>query len=168
MNLVVLGLGNPIRTDDGVGVHAIRRLSANSRLPKDIQIIDGGTLGLDLLPRLRGVSHLLALDAVDTAASPGTLSRFADEELVRLPVSKSVHLLGFADLLGALSLLDDAPDRVVLLGMQPESTDWGVDLSPRADAALNDLVDAALAQIAEWLEGAEKERELSVSQFPDR
>lgn len=102
MRVAVLGLGNPIR-----------------------RVIDGGTLGLDLLSSLSGVSHLLALDAVETATSPGTLARFADAELSSLSISKSVHLLGFVDLLDALSLLDDAPDRVVLLGIQPESTDWG-------------------------------------------
>jgi hydrogenase maturation protease len=153
MNLAVLGLGNPLRQDDGVGIHAVRMLSVDSRLPREVQIIDGGTLGLNLLPSLRGVSHLLALDAVDTAASPGTLSRFADKELISLPISKSVHLLGFADILGALNLLDDAPREVVLLGMQPKSTDWGVTLSPVVGAALSDLVEAALNQIMKWLDG---------------
>jgi hydrogenase maturation protease len=166
MNLTVLGLGNPIRRDDGVGIHAIRKLAADSRLPPNIQIIDGGTLGLDLLPCLRGVSHLIALDAVDTGASPGTLSRFVDEELLGLPISKSVHLLGFADLLGALSILEDAPGSVVLLGVQPESTDWGVALSPVVDRVLNDLVDAALVQLFDWLDMTEERRELCASQFP--
>src|SRR6516164_5044813 len=153
MNLAVLGLGNPLRQDDGVGIHAVRMLSVDSRLPREVQIIDGGTLGLNLLPSLRGVSHLLALDAVDTAASPGTVSRFAEAKLMGLPISKSVHLLGFADILGALSLLDEAPREVVLLGIQPGSTEWGLTLSPIVDAALNDLVEAALIQIVNWLDG---------------
>ena len=152
MTLAVLGLGNPIRRDDGIGIHAIRLLSADSRLPRNVKVIEGGTLGLDLLHSLQGVSHLLALDAVDTAASPGSLSRFADAALLSLPVSKSVHLLGFADILGALCLLDDAPQEIVLLGMQPKSTDWGVTLSPIVDAALNDLVEAALTQIMSWMD----------------
>jgi hydrogenase maturation protease len=151
MNTVVLGLGNPIRTDDGVGVHAIRKLAAEDSLPPGVRIIEGGTLGLDLLPSLRGVKHLLALDAVDTGAAPGTLSRFADKELANLPISKSVHLLGFADLLGTLNLLGDFPAEVALLGIQPESTDWGIKLTPAVDAAVNDLVEAALAQVSYWL-----------------
>jgi hydrogenase maturation protease len=150
MNIVVLGLGNPIRTDDGVGVHAIRKLAAESVLPPEVRIIDGGTLGLDLLPCLRGTTHLLALDAVDSGEPPGTLSRFAREELARLPISKSVHLLGFADLLGAMNLLEDIPDEVVLLGVQPESTDWGTKLTPAVDAVVNDLLATVLAQISDW------------------
>lgn len=166
MNLAVLGLGNLIRRDDGVGIHAIRMVSADSRLPRDVQIIEGGTFGLDLLSGLRGVSHLLALDAVDAGASPGTLLRFENEELHSLPISKSVHLLGFADLLGAMSLLEDAPREVVLLGIQPEAIDWGVTLSPAVDAALHDLLDAAHTQIMNWLEEAREERGLCALQFP--
>jgi hydrogenase maturation protease len=150
MNVVVLGLGNLIRKDDGVGIHALHLLSADRRVPEKVQIIEGGTLGLDLLSAVKGASHLLALDAVDTAAPPGTLSHFANEDLNNLPVSKSVHLLGFADLLGALRILETAPVEVVLLGIQPETIDWGVTLSPVVDAALNDFVEAALAQIARW------------------
>ena len=150
MNVAVLGLGNLMLTDDGVGIHAIRMLSVDSRLPRSVQTIEGGTLGLDLLHSLQGVTHLLAVDAVDTGAAPGTLSRFVDAELNDLPIAKSVHLLGFSDLLGSLRLLDDAPLEVVLLGTQPESTDWGVTLSPVVDAALPDLVDAALDQLSYW------------------
>jgi hydrogenase maturation protease len=152
MNISVLGLGNLMRTDDGVGIYAIRRLSADGRLPPSVQVIEGGTLGLDLLHSLRGVTHLLAVDAVDTGAAPGTLSRFADAELADLPTAKSVHLLGFADLLDSLKLLEDSPGEVVLLGIQPKSTDWGVTLSPSVDAALRDLVDAALDQLSHWQE----------------
>jgi hydrogenase maturation protease len=150
MNISVLGLGNLMRTDDGVGIHAIRRLSGDGRLPPSVRVIEGGTLGLDLLHSLSGVTHLLAVDAVDTGAAPGTLSRFADAELADLPTAKSVHLLGFADLLGSLKLLEDSPGEVVLLGIQPKSTDWGVTLSPIVDAALHDMVEAALDQLSHW------------------
>jgi hydrogenase maturation protease len=156
MNVVVLGLGNPIRTDDGVGIHAIRKLLQDRRLPNDVQVIEGGTLGLYLLPSLRRVSHLLALDAVDAGEPPGTLIRFTGAGLTLLPASKSVHLLGFSDLLDTLKLLGESPCEVVLLGIQPQSTDWGVKLSPVVDAALMDLVAASRAQISDWLESTER------------
>lgn len=146
----VLGLGNLMRTDDGIGISALRLLSADRRLPRDIRMIEGGTLGLDLLHSLKGVTHLLALDAVDMGRAPGTLLKFADEELATLPVAKSVHLLGFADLLGTMKLLDDAPEEVVLLGVQPESTDWGVTLSPSVHGALDQFVEAAVVQVLMW------------------
>ena len=162
MNVAVLGLGNLMLTDDGVGIHAIRMLSVDSRLPRSVQIIEGGTLGLDLLHSLQGITHLLAVDAVDIGAAPGTLSRFVDAELNDLPIAKSVHLLGFSDLLGSLRLLDDAPLEVVLLGTQPESTDWGVTLSPIVDAALPDLVDAALDQLSYWQGVSRSSEELCI------
>jgi len=149
--VAVLGLGNLMRTDDGAGLKAARRMLEDNRLPHEVQVIEGGAMGLDLLYSLQGITHLLALDAVDIGAEPGALSRFANEELVRLPVSKSVHLLGFADLLGTLKLLGEGPDEVVLLGIQPESTDWGVALSSAVDACLGELVEAAFEQISDWL-----------------
>jgi hydrogenase maturation protease len=160
MNIAVLGLGNLMLTDDGIGIHAIRMLSVDRRLQQSVQIIEGGTLGLDLLHSLRGVTHLLAIDAVDTGAAPGTLSRFADAELIDLPIAKSVHLLGFADLLGSLRLLEDAPLEVVLLGMQPQSTDWSVTLSPIVDATLHNLVEAAFDQLSYWQEVSRSSQEL--------
>jgi len=145
-----------MHTDDGVGIHAMRRLLESSRLPPNVQAIEGGTLGLDLLPRLEGMTYLLALDAVDVGAVPGTLSRFRNRDLSALPTAKSVHLLGFSDLLSALRLLGQAPDEVVLLGIQPESTDWGVELTPSVGAALDSLLEATLSQLAGWAEGEAK------------
>jgi hydrogenase maturation protease len=150
-SLAVLGLGNPMRTDDGVGIYAIRQLSEDRQLPLGVQVIEGGTLGLELLHSLQGVTHLLVLDAVDTGAVPGTLTRFANSELDSVPVARSVHLLGLADLLGSMKLLGDAPDEVVLLGIQPESTDWGVTLSPRVTGALYQLSKSAVTQLQVWM-----------------
>lgn len=146
----VLGLGNLMRTDDAVGMLTLHRLTADSRFPAEIEAIEGGTLGLDLLHALYGISHLLVLDAVDTGAAPGTLVRFAGQELARLPTSKSVHLLGLSDLINALLLMEAPPIEVVLLGVQPESTDWGTDLTRQVAFAQGDLVEAALTQIVYW------------------
>jgi hydrogenase maturation protease len=151
MNTVVLGLGDPIRTDDGVGIFAIRKLASENQFTHDVRMIEGGTLDLDLLPSLRGVTHLLALDAVDTGAAPGELSRFADEELANLPIGNSAHLLGLADLLGIINLLDGPPREVVLLGVQPKSTDPGTALSSEVEPHLRELVEAARRQIANWV-----------------
>lgn len=146
----LLGLGNLMRTDDAVGMLTLEKLSEDTRLPPHVRIIAGGTLGLDLLESLHGITHLLALDAVDTGAAPGALTRFNGQELNELPVSKSVHLLGFSDLLGVLRLMDASPVEIVLLGVQPESTDWGTSLTSSVEAAQGDIIAAALAQIANW------------------
>ncbi len=146
----VLGLGNLMRTDDAVGMLAARRLTEDRRFPHQIEVIEGGTLGLDLLHAVYGISHLLVLDAVDTGAAPGTLVRFAGQEVNDLPTSKSVHLLGLSDLINVLRLMDGSPTEIVLLGVQPESTDWGTALTPSVEAAQSDLLEAALKQITQW------------------
>ena len=146
----LLGLGNLMRTDDAIGMLTLRQLTEDDRLPESVRVIEGETLGLDLLHKVDGISHLLALDAVDTGVAAGTLVRFAGKDLDDLPVSKSVHLLGFSDLMNVLRLMDAAPVKVVLLGVQPESTGWGTALTPVVEAAKSQLADAALKQIGHW------------------
>ncbi len=147
----LLGLGNLMRTDDAVGMLTLRHLTEDDRLPEAVRVIEGETLGLDLLHKVDGISHLLALDAVDTGVAAGTLVRFAGKDLADLPISKSVHLLGFSDLINVLLLMGAALVEVVLLGVQPESTDWGTVLTPAVEAAQTRLVEAALDQIAHWV-----------------
>lgn len=148
--IVVLGLGNLMRTDDAVGMLALQHMRADLRLPADVVLIEGGTLGLDLLHPLQGATHLLALDAIDGGAAPGTLLRFAGDAVADLPVSKSVHLLGFSDLIGALRLTGEAPAEIVVLGVQPETIGWGTELTATLREALPRLVEAAISQVSRW------------------
>jgi hydrogenase maturation protease len=149
--IALLGLGNLMRTDDAVGMLTLSKLTKDGKFPHAVRVIEGGTLGLDLLDSLRDVSHLLVLDAVDAGVAPGTLMRFEGEDLDNLPVSKSVHLLGFSDLMGALRLIDAAPAEVVLLGVQPASTDWGTVLTSAVETEQDKLMELALAQLAQWM-----------------
>jgi hydrogenase maturation protease len=154
--VAVLGLGNLMRTDDGVGMHALAALVADPRmldlnLPANVRLIEGGTLGLDLMYSVEGAKNLLVLDAVDAGEAPGTLMRFEDEAVDGLPCGRSVHLLGLSDLLGAMRLLECAPQRVVLLGVQPAETGWGITLTSPVSAAIPGLLDASLAHIQAWL-----------------
>jgi hydrogenase maturation protease len=148
--IVVLGLGNLMRTDDAVGMLAVQQLRADARVPDTVTLVDGGTLGLDLLYPLDGATHLLALDAIESDAAPGTLLRFAGDEIADLPISKSVHLLGFSDLIGAMRLTGSAPEEIVVLGVQPDKIEWGTQLTPTVGAALPDLLEAALTQVEQW------------------
>ncbi|HWB32361.1 MAG TPA: hydrogenase maturation protease [Acidobacteriaceae bacterium] len=150
MQIAVLGLGNLMRTDDAVGMMALDDLRRDCSLPDDVLWIEGGTLGLDLLDALRGVTHLLALDAVDTGTAPGSIVCFANSELSQLPVSKSAHLLGFSDLLNVLQLLGDRPEQVVLLGVQPAATGWGTTLTPQVETAKRNLIQVARSRIIRW------------------
>lgn len=148
--VAILGLGNLMRTDDALGMLTLERLKEHDDCPADVRMIEGGTLGLDLLDSLWGVSHLIAVDAVDVGAAPGTLLRFSGPQLSDLPISKSVHLLGFSDLMSVLRLMEASPSEVVLLGLQPKFTGWGTELTPEIQVAQTSLIEAVLHQIEEW------------------
>jgi hydrogenase maturation protease len=144
---VVLGLGNTLHSDDGIGPQAIERLRSDPRVPEDVALIEGGTLGLELLTYIWDCSYLLVLDAVDVGQLPGTLVRMSSEELQTLPGKGSVHQLGVADLLVALRVLAQRQPTVVLLGVQPATTDWGTELSPAVEAVMGSLIDAAVVEL---------------------
>ena len=93
---------------------------------------------------------MLAIDAVDLGAPPGTLLRFEGDEIADLPISKSVHLLGFSDLIGAMRLSGSAPEHIVVLGVQPERIEWGTRLTPIVDSAVAALVNSAIRQLRQW------------------
>jgi hydrogenase maturation protease len=144
---VVLGLGNILPPAAGAAPRAAQRLQSDSRLPEGVTVIEGGTLGLELLPELWDCSYLLILDAVDLGMPPGVLVRLSGKQLNKLAGSGNVHQLGVADLLVALRLLAQRLPEVVLLGMQPETVDWGTTLSPLVEAGLPRLIAAALAEL---------------------
>jgi hydrogenase maturation protease len=145
---IVLGLGNTLHSDDGVGPQAIEKLRNDPRLPGDVSLIEGGTLGLELLTYIWDCSYLLVLDAVDVGQPPGTLIRMSSQELQTLPGKGSVHQLGVADLLVALRVLAKRTPEVVLLGVQPASTEWGTELSPAVAAVLPALADAVVTELS--------------------
>jgi len=144
---IVLGLGNTLHSDDGVGPQAIEKLRNDPRVPADVVLIEGGTLGLELLTYIWDCSYLLVLDAVDVGQPPGTLVRMSNQELQTLPGKGSVHQLGVADLLVALRVLAYRTPEAMLLGVQPATTEWGTELSPAVAAVLPALADAAIAEL---------------------
>jgi len=150
--ICILGLGNLMRSDDAMGMLTVRMLESDPRLHADVKVIEGGTLGLDLLGRLDDMTHLIVLDAIDFGAAPGTTLRCEGDDVARLPTSKSVHLLGLSDLIQVMRLMDLPKIQIVLLGVQPDNTEWGTDLTPPVKAVQNELVEAALRQIAQWSE----------------
>ncbi|HEX4077132.1 MAG TPA: HyaD/HybD family hydrogenase maturation endopeptidase [Candidatus Acidoferrales bacterium] len=147
---VVIGVGNTILSDDGVGVHAARLLQNDPRVPGGIAILDGGTIGLELVPYACDASRVLLLDAMNSGGPPGTFARITGQDLLATKTGWSAHQLGVADLIAALALVSSRPQEIVVLGVQPANTDWGTSLSPAVEAALMPLVDAAVAQLEAW------------------
>ena len=150
MQTLVLGLGNLVHRDDGVGIHAIHRLQKDSRVPPGVVLIDGGTQGLSLISHISGFQRLLVIDAVDVGEQPGTLIRLEGSAVENLPGKPSVHQLGFADLMIALKLLGESPEEVVVIGVQPQSTDWSAELTATVRESLDGLLTVVVAQLKSW------------------
>ncbi len=148
---LVLGLGNILLSDEGLGVRVVQRLRESHRFSPEIRVMDGGTLGLDLLPYLEGVDHLLVIDALEMGEEPGTIIRLVGDEVpASLSTKISPHQMGLADLLAAARLQGLYPQEVVLLGMQPGSIDTGLDLSPPVEAQVDRLIDEVLIELQGW------------------
>lgn len=147
--VLVLGIGNLVMSDDGVGVKVVQHLQREYHCAEGVEIMDGGTLGLDLLPKLEGIDHLIVVDAVETGQKPGTCVRLSGEELpIALETKVSPHQMGLKDLLSVAQLLGHSPGEMVLIGVQPGSIDMDTELTPEVDAVLHLLVNNVLDELS--------------------
>ena len=146
---LVLGLGNTIMTDDGIGPKVIEQLQQNAGLPEGVVLLDGGTLGLDLLPHLEGVQRLIIVDAVEIGQLAGTCVRFAGDDVpMALETKLSPHQMGMKDLLAVARLMGQLPDEIVLIGVQPACLEMDTELTPPIAAALPTLVAMVQAELS--------------------
>ncbi|MDO9088286.1 MAG: HyaD/HybD family hydrogenase maturation endopeptidase [Anaerolineaceae bacterium] len=146
---LILGVGNYLLTDDGLSIHVLERLQASNRIPDEIQMVDGGTCGLDLLQYLEGVSNLIIIDAVNRKnAAPGTIIRLSGEQIpAYLSLKISPHDIGLPDLLATAKLRDLYPQRIVVLGISPASLELGVELSPVVAAQVDTLINLIIEEV---------------------
>ncbi len=148
---VVLGLGNLLLSDEGLGIHALRRLEERYRLPQAVECVDGGTLGLVLLAYLEEAAQLLVIDAVQAGREPGALVRLEAGAIpASLSLSLSMHQLGFQQLLAISRLCGSAPGQVVVLGIEPGSLAEAIGLSPAVEAQMGRLIDAVAEELRSW------------------
>ena len=148
--LLVLGLGNPLCQDDGVGVVAITRLLERWSPGPGVRVMEGGTLGLWLLPLLESYRNVLLVDAIRADGEPGTLVRIEGEEVARAAAHRlSVHQVGVGDLMDAAQLRGTLPPRLTLVGMVPEAVSLGLGLTPRVAQALPALIERVIETCAE-------------------
>lgn len=144
---LILGVGNLLLSDEGVGIHAVRRLLEREDLPDEIQIVDGGTAGLALMVYLEDVDRLVIIDAMETGGPPGTLVRLSGNQIpAYMALKVSPHEITLPDFLAAAKLRDLYPREVIVWGVQPESMEVGIDLSPALAARLAELVDRVVAE----------------------
>lgn len=146
MSILVLGLGNVLLSDEGVGVRVVEALDASHTLPDEVDVLDGGTSGMELLDMVADRDCLIVADAVNAEGPAGRVIRLEDEDIRMLFETRfSPHQLGLSDLLATLRLIGHAPRRVVVIGVVPENLALGLELSPAAaggrDIAVTMIVD---------------------------
>ncbi len=147
--LLILGLGNVLCGDDGLGGAAAAELHRRYRLPPGVQVMDGGTLGLSLLHYASQPETLIMVDAIQADGPAGTLVRLCGDDVAPAIQSRlSVHQVGVADLLNGLRWTGTGPAQIILLGLVPETIELELGRSPAVAAALPQLVEAIVLEAA--------------------
>jgi len=141
--LLILGLGNVLLEDDGTGSAAVGMLLDRYVPPEGVQVLDGGTLGLSLLPYLDASDAVILVDAIRAGAPVGTIVRIGGADVAPAVATRlSPHQIGVADLLDGARWLGRTPRALLLLGIVPESMELAIGVTPRVRAALPDLVES--------------------------
>jgi hydrogenase maturation protease len=141
MRIVVLGVGNILLSDEGVGVHAVEKLRADYLLPPEVETIDGGTSGMEMLEDLANADHILIVDAVRSGRPPGTIMKIVGDDVpVFFKTKLSPHQIGLSDVLAALVLTGEQPGGTTLIGVEPESLETSLALTPTIAAQMPKLI----------------------------
>jgi hydrogenase maturation protease len=148
MRIVVLGVGNTLLSDEGVGVKAIEKLQQDFALPPEVVVIDGGTTGMEMLEDLSGADHLIMIDAVRSGKAPASIVRLADEQIpVFFRTKLSPHQIGLSDVLATLELMGEQPGGITVIGVEPASLETGMALTPQVEARLPEVVEMIVAEL---------------------
>jgi hydrogenase maturation protease len=147
---LVLGLGNPLMGDDGAGVAALERLRDEWEIPPEVELVDGGTWGMNLLPLIESARRLILIDAIRSGVAPGTLTVLERKQLPRyFSLKISPHQIDLREVLALAELRGLLPDDLVAVGIEPERVDLELGLSPRVEAGLDKVIDLVLQRL-EW------------------
>ena len=145
----ILGVGNVLCSDDGLGPYAIKALEAEFDFPDDVEVLDVGTPGLDFTPYLANARMVIVLDTVKGTEPPGTLRLLRDGEIVAKPPPSrmSPHEPGLREALMATELAEMSPQEILLVGVVPESTEGGTRLTEAVRSAVPAVVETVVAEL---------------------
>ena len=152
-HILILGIGNILWADEGFGVRCVEALNAGWVFPPQVEIMDGGTQGLYLLPYVQEADYLLVFDAIDYGDPPGTLREVVGDQVPRFMGIKkmSLHQTGFQEVLMAAEMTGKLPAEMVLIGVQPEELeDFGGSLRETVRAQMTPALDLAFDWLARW------------------
>ncbi|MGE0442451.1 MAG: HyaD/HybD family hydrogenase maturation endopeptidase [Gemmatimonadales bacterium] len=148
--VLVLGVGNPLMGDDGIGQAALERLRADWELPANVELADGGTWGMQLIPAIEAADEVVIVDAIAADRPVGTVVRMAREDLPRLfKMRVSPHHVDLEDVLALLEFRGSAPERIWAVGIVPGPVDWGIGLSDPVAERIPELAAAVVADLQE-------------------
>jgi hydrogenase maturation protease len=143
---LILGLGNILLRDEGVGVRVVQAMEGMS-LPSGVELFDGGTAGLDLLDAMADRRKVIVIDAIDADVAPGTVLRLSPQELVpQASPTVSLHEVGLLETLAVARQLGTAPAEVVIIGVNPRELGWGLSLSPGIARLVPEIIELVLAE----------------------
>jgi len=148
LNILVLGIGNVLLTDEGIGVRILKELERKFTFSANVELLDGGTAGIELLRHIRTRDYLIIIDAMKCDQVPGTVVRVEGADVpAAFRTRISPHQLGLSDLLAAAMLTDELPKNLVLFGVEPESIDIGLDLTDAVEASVDKLIGAVADEL---------------------
>jgi hydrogenase maturation protease len=155
LSTLVLGIGNTLLSDEGIGVHVVERLRERLEDRPDVTLLDGGTLSFTLAEPIAAADHLIVVDAARLGAAPGTLRCLRDGEMdgYLLGGAKSVHEVSLGDLMDIARLSGTLPKRRALVAIEPQKLDWGDAPTAEVAAAIEPAVNLVLELIHEWTVG---------------
>jgi hydrogenase maturation protease len=142
MNILLVGVGNILMGDDGIGVRIVHEIERRFSLPEGVEVLDGGTSGLELLSYFSDREQVIIVDAVESGLPPGTVVKVEGEDVPARFVTKiSPHQLGISDVLAAARISGKLPQKMVLFGMEPKRVELRLDLSEEVGRNFEKLVD---------------------------
>lgn len=148
---LVLGLGNPLMGDDGFGLAVLARLQGDWELPASVELVDGGTWGMNLLPLIEDAEEVIFIDAIRTGAPPGTLIEIEGDRLPKYLAHKlSPHQIDLKEVLGVAMLRGTLPGRLVAIGAESGRLELSTMLSPALEERVDDVARAVVNRLTKW------------------
>jgi len=149
--ITVLGVGNILMQDEGFGVRVVEQLHRKYNFPENVQVLDGGTLGMELLRFLIGTDKLILVDAVSGDLPPGAFYQFSHDEVKTYFKEKvSMHELGIQDVLAVMEVLEQPAKEIRILGVQPLTIDIGLEMTTVVTEAMENVIEKLLLLLQEW------------------
>ncbi|MGD8191326.1 HyaD/HybD family hydrogenase maturation endopeptidase [Brevibacillus ginsengisoli] len=151
MSITVLGIGNTLFQDEGIGVHAIEAFRNKQADYPHVNIEDGGTEGMKLLPLIESTSHLIIVDAVAAQGEAGEIICLEKEEIPHFPNARlSQHQQSFQELLGLADFRGHLPENIYFIGVIPQDIEWGTQMTEKVEAVIPVVVDKIEQRLQQW------------------